>query len=87
MCRFPEDVMRKIIPYLQRPLPSANQLNVTWKELNQKDLSTMMRVSRVRRRIRTHIDTTDMVEDILHRCPIALQGSSGQQSLELLPRR
>jgi hypothetical protein len=78
--------MRKIISYLQQPLPAVNQPDVTWKELNQKDLSTMMRVSRVRLLLMTHMDTADTVDDILHRCPIALQGSGGQQSSKLLPR-
>ena len=77
MCRLPEDVMRKIISYLQQPLPAVNQPDVTWKELNQKDLSTMMRVSRVRLLLMTHMDTADTVDDILHRCPVALQGSGG----------
>jgi hypothetical protein len=79
--------MRKIISYLQKPLPSANQPNVTWKELNQRDLSTMMRVCRVRPLLTTRMIMADTVDDILHRCPIALQGSGGQQSFELLPRR
>jgi hypothetical protein len=78
--------MRKIISYLQQPLPSANQTNVTWKELNQKDLSTMMRVSRVHPSLMI-LGTADKVDDSLHRRPIALQGSGGQQSFQLLPRR
>jgi hypothetical protein len=77
MCRLPEDVMRKIISHLQRPLPSVDQLDVSWKELSQKDLSNMMRVSRVRSILMTHMGTADIVDDLFDRCPAALQGSSG----------
>lgn len=48
MCRFPEDVMRRIIFFVQQPLPTPDQTDVTWEHLDQKGLSTMMRVCRVR---------------------------------------
>ena len=72
MCRLPEDVMRKIISYLHKPLPAVNQPDDTWKELNQKDLATMMRVSRVRLLPGIQMKTTDTVDDILHRRSVAL---------------
>jgi len=77
MCRLPEDVMRKIISYLRKPLPAVNQPDVTWKELNQKDIATMMRVSRVRLLLWIQMKTTDTVDDILYRRSVALQGSCG----------
>jgi hypothetical protein len=77
MCRLPEDVMRKIISYLQQPLPAINQPDVTWKELNQRHLSTMMRVSRVRLLLMTHMNMADTLDDLFDRCPAALQGSGG----------
>lgn len=49
--------MRRIISYIQQPLPPVDEVDVTWKELNQKDLSTMMRVSRVRPLLISEVDT------------------------------
>lgn len=48
MCRLPLDLMRQIIELVKQPLPEANDPKVTWKDLNQADLVSLMRASRVR---------------------------------------
>jgi hypothetical protein len=48
MCRLPLDLMRKIIEVVKQPLPRPGDPDVTWKDLNQADLVSLMRASRVR---------------------------------------
>lgn len=86
MCRFPEDVMRRIIFFVQTPSPTPDQTDVTREHLNQKGLSTMMRVCRVRPSHLLKMVLT-CIDDLLHSRANALQGSSSQQFRQLLPRR
>lgn len=47
MCRLPLDLMTRIIEMVQVPLPYPGEPGVTWERLRQRDLATLMRVSRV----------------------------------------
>jgi hypothetical protein len=47
MCRLPLDLMTRIIEMVHVPLPVPGDPCVTWDELRQQDLATLMRVSRV----------------------------------------
>jgi len=47
MCRLPLDLMTRIIEMVRVPLPVPGDPAVTWDDLRQQDLATLMRVSRV----------------------------------------
>lgn len=45
--RIPNEIWLNIITHLRNPLPRYDDPEVTWKELHQHDLTSMMRVSKV----------------------------------------
>ena len=47
MCRLPLDLMTRIIEMVRVPLPCPGDPRVTWSDLRQQDLATLMRTSRV----------------------------------------
>lgn len=47
MLQLPPEIWAMVIGFLRQPIPPAGQRHVTWKDLHQQDLVTMMRVSSV----------------------------------------
>jgi hypothetical protein len=45
MIDIPQEVWANVAEYLRQPLPPAGEKSVTWRDLHQQDLATMMRVS------------------------------------------
>jgi hypothetical protein len=88
MCRLPLDLMTRIIEMVHVPLPVPGDPSVTWDNLRQRDLATLMRVSRVGPDYIIHEHRCKLTHtvDLFHRCTVTLQGSCGQQSRQLLPR-
>lgn len=62
MCRLPLDLMTRIIGLVRVPLPSPGNPFRTWDDLRQRDLATLMRVSRVSSPPSPRHEYTDMTQ-------------------------
>jgi hypothetical protein len=76
MCRLPIELMALIIGFTRKPLPPAKMDDVTWKDLCQPDLATLMRTSRASALISLQPAKADRVDAASAGRSSSLQGTS-----------